>query len=90
MNFSMQYYRGIPLKLVDRDYREKRAKRYCINNTNQNVWIPNTLLLLDGTIRPNRNLEFIFATYNNRHILELAGVKYGQISRMYYVGNEGN
>lgn len=61
MNFNEQYYDGFALKLIDRkDYYNKKAKRYTINDTNQNVWIPNTFLKKDGTIKPGVNLGFIF------------------------------
>lgn len=38
MNYETQYYRGLPLKLINRkDYKVRKAKRYTINNTNQNI-----------------------------------------------------
>lgn len=59
-NFELQYYKGLPLRLVDRkDYKEKLAKRYLINDTNQNIWIPNRHLEEDGTIKEGENLEYI-------------------------------
>lgn len=72
MNLEMQYYRGIPLKLINRkDYKIKKAKRYTINNTNQNIWIPNKYLLNDGTIKQSADLTFIFRKIKRQ--LELAG-----------------
>lgn len=41
MNYETQYYKGIPLNLVRRKYGNRNAKRFVINHTNQNVWIPN-------------------------------------------------
>lgn len=74
MNLDMQYYRGLPLKLIDRkDYKQRKAKRFTINNTNQNVWIPNCYLLEDGTIIDNIDLMFIFRKCKRQ--LELAGYK---------------
>ncbi|NCB03678.1 MAG: hypothetical protein EOM67_16220 [Spirochaetia bacterium] len=75
MNFNEQYYRGIPLKLIDRNYQGYNAKRYVINRTNQNVWIPNIYLLDDGTIRDNIDLDFIFRKASKQGKLKLAGVK---------------
>ena len=74
MNTKMQYYRGLPLKLIDRkDYKNRKAKRYSINNTNQNIWIPNVYLESDGTIKENVDIMFIFRKAKRQ--LELAGYK---------------
>ena len=73
MNYDVQFYKGIPLKLISRNYLGKNAKRYIINNTNQNVWIPNKHLLEDGTIIPTENLDYIFR--KSKRQLELAGIK---------------
>lgn len=72
MNYQVQYYKGIPIKLINRLYVSKKAKRYVINNTNQNVWIPNKHLEVDGTIKENENLDYIFR--NAKRQLELAGI----------------
>lgn len=60
VNLKTQYYKNIPLNLIDRKYGSKKAKRYVINHTNQNVWIPNKHLLSDGTIKRGENLDYIF------------------------------
>lgn len=60
MNLKTQYYKNIPLNLIDRKYGNKRAKRYVINHTNQNVWIPNKHLESDGTIKEGEDLDYIF------------------------------
>lgn len=79
MNLKTQYYKGLPLRLINRkDYKNKNAKRYIINNTNQNVWIPNKYLLEDGTIKDNADIMFIFK--NAKRKLELAG---------YIINNRG-
>ena len=59
-NTNVQVYKTIPLKLIVRNYNNRNAKRYTINNTNQNVWIPNKHLLEDGTIKDNENIDYIF------------------------------
>lgn len=60
-NYNNQYYCGYQLNLIRRpDYYEKRAKRYTINGSNQNIWIPNQFLHEDGTIKSYANLDFIF------------------------------
>lgn len=75
MNLEMQYYKGLPLKLINRkDYKSRNAKRYTINNTNQNVWIPNIYLLEDGTIKENAELMFLFKKAKRQ--IELAGYKF--------------
>lgn len=60
MNYTTQFYNEIPLRLVKRKYKGMKAKRFIINNTNQNVWIPNKHLENDGSIKQNENLDYIF------------------------------
>lgn len=72
-NTETQYYRDIPVKLiVRRDYAHREAKRYTINGTNQNVWIPNKHLMPDGTLRPGEDLDYVFRSHGRQ--LDLAGV----------------
>ena len=61
MNYDKQYYKDIPLRLIKRKYKSLKAKRFVINDTNQNVWIPNKHLENDGTIRQGENLDYIFS-----------------------------
>ena len=72
MNFETQYYKGIPLQLIDRKYGDRKAKRFIINGTNQNVWIPNKHLAEDGTILAGENLDYIFRKAQSQ--LYLAGI----------------
>ena len=74
MNYKMQFYKTIPLQLIKRSYGIRKAKRFTINNTNQNVWIPNKHLTEDGTIIPNENIDYIFRKAQRQ--LELAGITY--------------
>lgn len=73
MNLKMQHYKEIPIKLIDRTYEGMKAKRYTINNTNQNVWIPNKHLAEDGTILEDENIDYVFRKAQNQ--LNIAGVK---------------
>ena len=60
-NTGTQYYKGIPVELIVReDYGYYKAKRFKINGSNQNVWIPNCYLEDDGTIKANINIDFVF------------------------------
>lgn len=72
MNYSTQYYRGIPLNLIKRKYYNRKAKRYTINHTNQNVWIPNKHLSDDGTIKSGEDIDYIFN--KSKRKLEIAGM----------------
>lgn len=73
LNFDMQYYKGIPLQLINRKYgNDSKAKRYTINGTNQNVWIPNKHLEADGTIKSNENIDYVFRKAQNQ--LRYAGI----------------
>lgn len=74
LNTELQYYRGLPLRLIARkDYKSRQAKRYVINDTNQNIWIPNVYLEADGTIKEGIDIMFIFKRAKRK--LELAGYK---------------
>lgn len=72
MNTEMQYYKGIPLKLIKRKYGTRNAKRFTINGTNQNVWIPNKHLSDDGTIKAGENIDYVFRKAKRQ--LEIAGI----------------
>lgn len=72
MNYSTQYYKGIPLNLIKRKYDNRKAKRFTINHTNQNVWIPNKHLSDDGTIKSGEDMDYIFN--KSKRKLEIAGM----------------
>ena len=72
MNYGLQVYKGIPIRLIKRKYSNLNAKRFTINNTNQNVWIPNKHLQDDGTIKSNENIDYIFRKAKNQ--LNIAGI----------------
>lgn len=72
MNYDTQYYKGIPLNLISRKYKNMDAKRFVINHTNQNVWIPNKHLEDDGTIKLTENIDYVFRKAQRQ--LELAGI----------------
>jgi hypothetical protein len=71
VNLQQQVYKGIVLQLIKRNYDGYSAKRYTLNGTNQNVWIPNKHLLEDGTLKENENLDYVFRKAKRQ--LELAG-----------------
>ncbi|PPA84964.1 hypothetical protein C4A75_09305 [Brevibacillus laterosporus] len=66
-----QFYKGIKLQLIPTNYAGYSAKRYTLNGTNQNVWIPNKHLEPDGTIKLGENIDYIFRKAQRQ--LELAG-----------------
>ena len=80
-NDKIQNYKGIPLKLIiytDKHFAKLKAKRFLILNSKnepsgQNIWIPNSFLLEDGTINHNKNLDWLFLKTDNKHKLALAG-----------------
>lgn len=72
-NFNKQYYRGLPLRQVNRAYGPAKARRYVINDTNQNVWIPCKHLHPDGTIKEGEDIDYVFV--NKERQLSLAGYK---------------
>lgn len=74
MNFGVQYYKGIPLILINRPYDHVKAKRFTLNFTNQNVWIPNKHLHEDGTIKDNQDLDYVF--FKSKNECYAAGVTF--------------
>ena len=72
MNYKTQYYKGIPLNLISRKYKNMEAKRFIINHTHQNVWIPNKHLKEDGTIKELEDIDYVFRKSIRQ--LELAGI----------------
>ena len=81
LNFNLQEYRGIPLRLINRSYKKGHpngsAKRFVINHTNQNVWIPNRHLHEDGTLIEGENIDYVFR--RARRQLKIAGIDYRKL-----------
>lgn len=80
MNYNVQIYKTIPLMLIKRNYTGRKAKRFAINGTNQNVWIPNKYLEPDGTIKSGEDIDYVFRKSQNqlRHagiVQEIPGIK---------------
>lgn len=76
-NTGIQMYKNIPLRLIvytESHFASLKAKRFTINGTKQNLWIPNVYLEPDGTIKANVNIDFIM--YRSARQLELAGIKF--------------
>lgn len=76
-NTRTQMYKNVPLQLIvytESHFAKLKAKRFTINGTNQNIWIPNVYLEPDGTLKENINIDFIF--YKSARQLELAGVEF--------------
>lgn len=82
LNLDLQYYKGVPLRQIDRkDYHALKARRFVLNDTNQNVWIPNAYLQEDGTLKTNINIDFVFRDSKTR--FKRAGISelYKQFSK---------
>lgn len=88
MNYKMQYYKGIPLVLIDRKYGNRAAKRFVINGTNQNVWIPNKHLDSEGNIKNGENIDYVFRKAKRQ--LELAGITQAIVGIKRKVNNRGD
>lgn len=83
LNFEPQNYKGIPLKLIQRGYaKDSKAKRFTLNGTNQNVWIPNKHLEADGTLRSSENIDYVFKRSYNQ--LKISGMIYDPRDGLYY------
>lgn len=64
-NHGDQFYKGIRLNLIKRSYHRPEkaaghAKRFTLNGTNQNVWIPNKHLHPDGTLKAGEDVDYVF------------------------------
>lgn len=69
---DFQYYKGIQIRLIVRhDYHVKSAKRFTLNGTNQNVWIPNKHLFENGLLIPGQDIDYVFR--RSQRQLEIAG-----------------
>lgn len=64
LNLDKQEYKGIPIYLINRRYDGKNAMRYMLGSrtSGQNIWIPKCYLELNGTLKPNINIDFVFKT----------------------------
>lgn len=79
-NASPQYYHGVMLTLIvytEEHFARLRAKRFMLGDPKygQNVWIPNTFLEPDGTIKPDANLDWIFRTAYTQKKFEYARIQ---------------
>lgn len=77
-NNNIQYFKNIPLRLIvytDNHFKRLKAKRFMIEGTNQNIWIPNSCLFEDGTIKSEKSIEWIFKKQKTLHKLELCNLK---------------
>ena len=75
MNTAVQYYKGISITLINRDYEGYNAKRYLLGHSNQNVWIPNKYLQEDGTLKESSNLDFVFRKASIQNKLRYANLR---------------
>lgn len=67
----IQFYKGIRLELIKRNYKGKAAKRFTLGGTNQNVWIPIKHLEPNGSLKEGENIDYVFRKEQRQ--LELAG-----------------
>lgn len=75
LNLNTQYYKGIPITQIRRvDYNFQKARRFLLGKSNQNVWIPNCYLELDGTLKENINIDFVFKKAYVQKKLEYAKI----------------
>lgn len=74
-NIATQLYKNIRLTLIPYHpsyYTGRNAKRFQIGHSIQTIWIPNRCLLLDGTLKPDVNLDWIFNQEKNKLKLRYA------------------
>ena len=60
---------------TEKHFAALRAKRYMLGRTgNQNIWIPNSYLLPDGTLDPAKNLDWVFQRAYRENKFQYAGI----------------
>ena len=70
-------YKNVPLRLIvytEAHFSRLKAKRFMIDGSNQNVWIPNRFLEPDGTIKSNADIDFVF--HKAKRQLEIAKIEF--------------
>lgn len=67
----VQYYKGIRLELINRNYANYKARRFTLNGTNQNVWIPCKHLTKKNKIKQGEDIDYVFR--KARRQMEIAG-----------------
>lgn len=67
----IQFYKGIRLELINRNYKGKIARRFTLGGTNQNIWIPIKHLEPNGKIKDDENIDYVFRKAQRQ--LEIAG-----------------
>jgi len=68
----IQVYKGIRLALIPRkDYKHRKAKRFTLGGTVQNVWIPNKHLEASGKLKEGEDIDYVLRRATRQ--LELAG-----------------
>lgn len=73
LNYKQQDYKGIPLQLINRKYGTAKARRFTLNGSNQNVWVPLKHLEPDCTIKEGEDIDYVF--FQAKRQCELAGIK---------------
>lgn len=70
---DVQYYKNIPLQQVIRTYKsnedvriDMKARRFTLNHTNQNVWIPCKHLDEFGKLLPDQDIDYVFLQARNQ------------------------
>lgn len=76
LNLEPQYYKGVTILLIKRNYNDYNAKRYMLGSrsSGQNIWIPNLYLEEDGTLKSNINIDFVFIKANFEGKFKKAGL----------------
>lgn len=77
-DLSTQTYKGIRLTMCnycEEYYATRNAKRFILGDPKtqyQKIWIPNSCLLPNGTIKPGINLDWLFRKPMNQKKLHYA------------------
>lgn len=77
-NFSTQLYKNIRLTMCryyEEYYASRNAKRFILGDPKtqyQKIWIPNSCLLPDGTLKPDIDLDWLFRKPMNQKKLRYA------------------
>lgn len=75
INTGDQYYQDVKINCIARTYGDRKAMRFILNGSNQNLWIPKKYLKADGTLKDGVNLDWLFYSKNNYRKIEISHLK---------------
>lgn len=84
LNNTLQYYRGLPLRLqTGYNYNTRRSKIYSVNDTSHTIMIPDKYTMDNGTIKTDINFMWLFKKDGRIQAINKAGYKFDYTKGKY-------